>query len=325
MDFNLLLEESVKIHGHLCAGQVLGVRMTMLGLKSIGISDPRGADRKKLIVFVEMDRCATDAVQSVAAVSLGKRSMKFMDFGKMAASFLNLETNKAVRVLALEESRDKAKQYFPDMENKYEAQLEAYKVMPDEDLFTVTEVNITLPACDMPGRPLSRVQCDSCGEHVQDNREVITHGKTLCKACSGDAYYSVVDQSKADGFFMPGDMQEPHNGEKQERFGIRSKLWIEVDGEPVFGRGRMMLLRAIGTHGSISQAAKEISVSYRKAWGYIKAMETRLNVPLVSTHKGGKNGGGAELTAEAKIFIEKYAELEQGVREVVDTQFEKVF
>ena len=93
-DFDSLLEESVKVHGHLCAGQVLGVRMSMLGLREIGISDPKGADRKSLIVFVEMDRCATDAVQSVTGCSLGKRSMKFMDYGKMAATFLNLKTRQ---------------------------------------------------------------------------------------------------------------------------------------------------------------------------------------------------------------------------------------
>jgi formylmethanofuran dehydrogenase subunit E len=210
-DFSSLLEESVRVHGHLCAGQVLGVRMTMLGLSRIGIHEPKGVDRKKLIVFVEMDRCATDAVQSVTGCSLGKRTMKFMDYGKMAASFLNLETNKAVRVLALEESREKAKGYYPDVEDKYEAQLDAYKVMPDEELFSITDIRITIPPHDMPGRPLSRVQCDSCGEHVQDNREVSTGDKILCRACTGDAYYTAMDN-----FIMPCDMQKKHNGGKFE-------------------------------------------------------------------------------------------------------------
>src|SRR5512145_3034275 len=95
-DFEALLSESARIHGHLCAGQVLGVRMSMLGLREIGIGDPKGSDRKSLVVFVEMDRCATDAVQSVTGCSLGKRSMKFMDYGKMAATFLNLRTQMAV-------------------------------------------------------------------------------------------------------------------------------------------------------------------------------------------------------------------------------------
>ena len=167
-DFESLLNESVRIHGHLCAGQVLGVRMSMLGLREIGISDPKGKNRKSIIVFVEMDRCATDAVQSVTGCSLGHRTMKFMDYGKMAATFLNTLTGKAVRVYAKEESRQKAKEYFPEIENKYAAQLEAYKVMSDEELFSVMDVAVNIAPQDMPGRPMGRVQCDSCGEHVQD-------------------------------------------------------------------------------------------------------------------------------------------------------------
>jgi len=191
--FETFLQESVKIHGHLCAGQVLGVRMSMLGLREIGISDPKGTDRKSLIVFVEMDRCATDAVQSVTGCSLGKRSMKFMDYGKMAATFLNLKTGKAMRIIAREDSREKAKEYFPEIENKYAGQLEAYKIMSDEELFGVMEVAVKVAPQDMPGRPMRRVQCDSCGEHVQDMREVCQDGKVRCVACAKGGYYTPVD------------------------------------------------------------------------------------------------------------------------------------
>src|SRR5512143_3149814 len=151
--FNLpsLLEESARIHGHLCPGQVLGVKMSMLGLREIGIADPKGKDRKSIIVFVEMDRCATDAVQSVTGCSLGRRTMKFMDYGKMAATFVNLKTGQAVRVVAKEEPRQKAKEYFPEIANKYEAQLEAYKIMADNELFEVMEVNVEINPEDMPG------------------------------------------------------------------------------------------------------------------------------------------------------------------------------
>ena len=131
LKFEDLLDESVKIHRHRCPGQVLGVRLSMLGLKIIGIEDPKGENRKDFIVFVEIDRCATDAIQSVTGCSLGKRSLKFLDYGKMAATFLNQKTSKAVRILAKEESKNKAKNYFPEIENKYECQLEAYKIMPD--------------------------------------------------------------------------------------------------------------------------------------------------------------------------------------------------
>ncbi|GBD95984.1 MAG TPA: formylmethanofuran dehydrogenase [Nitrospirae bacterium] len=189
LDFENLLDESVKIHGHLCPGQVLGVRLSMLGLKLAGITDPKGKDRKNLVVYVEIDRCATDAIQSVTGCSLGKRSLKFLDFGKMAASFINLETGKAVRLLAKEESKDKAKNYIPDIEDKYKCQLEAYKIMPDEELFEWKEVKVSIPEEDMPGRPKRRIKCEKCGEFVQDNRDVSIEGKLLCKACAEGAYY----------------------------------------------------------------------------------------------------------------------------------------
>lgn len=192
MDFEKLLDESVKIHGHLCPGQVLGVRMSMHGLSLTGIADPKGKDRKNLIVYVEIDRCATDAIQSVTGCSPGKRSLKLLDFGKMAATFVNLKTDKAVRLLAKEEAKNKAKNYFPEIEDKYKCQLEAYKVMPDEELFEWKEVKVEIPEEDMPGRPARRIKCENCGEHVQDNRDVNVEGKMLCKACAGEAYYKLM-------------------------------------------------------------------------------------------------------------------------------------
>ncbi len=190
-DFEKLLDISVKTHGHLCPGQVLGVRMSMLGLNLIDIHDPKGKDRKKLIAYVEIDRCATDAIQSVTGCSLGKRSLKFLDFGKMAATYVNLEKNRAVRIVAKEESKDKAKNYFPDIEDKYKCQLEAYKVMPDEELFEWTNVDVVVPEEDMPGRPKRRIRCEECNEYVQDNRDIEIEGRLLCKACANGAYYKL--------------------------------------------------------------------------------------------------------------------------------------
>jgi len=190
--FDTLLDISTKIHGHICAGQVIGVRMAMLGLSLIGIDDPKGTDRKKLYVLVEIDRCATDAIQSVTGCSLGKRSLRWIDFGIMAATFVNLDTGKAVRITAREESRELADKYCPEIENKYQRQLAAYRQMPEEELFTVQEVRVTLPECDMPGRPIRRVQCEQCGDWVQDCREVEQDGKILCRACAGQRYYEIV-------------------------------------------------------------------------------------------------------------------------------------
>ncbi|GBE01748.1 molybdenum-pterin-binding protein MopA [bacterium BMS3Bbin06] len=106
---------------------------------------------------------------------------------------------------------------------------------------------------------------------------------------------------------------------------IRSKLWIEIDGEPVFGRGRMFLLEAIDKYGSINQAAKQINISYRKAWSYIGTMEDRLGIKLVERHAGGKHGGGAVLTDEAKEFITRYRMMEEGIKEIIDERFKSIF
>jgi len=189
-DFQALLRESVRVHGHLCPGQVLGVRMAIYGLRGVGIRDPKGADRKSLYLFVEIDRCATDALQSVTGCSLGKRTMRFVDYGKMAATFLNLSTGRALRVVAREEARELARDYFPHIRDKYRQQLEAYKVMPDEELFEAMEVQVQVAPEDMPGRPLRRVQCVRCAEWVQDSRDVPgPDGRPLCRACASGAYY----------------------------------------------------------------------------------------------------------------------------------------
>lgn len=190
--FEELLEYSTTIHGHICAGQVIGVRLSMIGLREINITDPKGSERKKFYVLVEIDRCATDAIQSVTGCTLGKRSLKWLDYGIMAATFVNLDTGKAVRITAREESRELAKKYVPEVESKYKQQLDAYRVMPEEELFKIENVEITIPSEDMPGRPLKRVQCEECGDWVQDCREVEKDGKILCKSCAHGRYYRVI-------------------------------------------------------------------------------------------------------------------------------------
>ncbi|MEN8142190.1 MAG: FmdE family protein [Thermodesulfobacteriota bacterium] len=190
--FDTLLEKSTAIHGHICAGQVIGVRMAMLGLKAIKIKDPRGLDRKKFYVLVEIDRCATDAIQTVTGCTLGKRSLKWLDYGIMAASFVNLDTGEAVRITALEESRELSKKYHPEIEDKYQRQLAAYRVMPDDELFKVQQVKVDIPEEDMPGRPLRRIQCESCGDWVQDCREVEKAGQLLCRSCATGRYFEVI-------------------------------------------------------------------------------------------------------------------------------------
>jgi formylmethanofuran dehydrogenase subunit E len=191
--FETLLAESVALHGHLCAGQVIGVRMSMLGLHLIGIHEPKGVDRKKLYVVVEIDRCATDAIQSVTGCSLGKRSLRWLDLGIMAATFVNLDTAAAVRITAREEARESARTYRPDIVDRYQRQLAAYQEMPDEALFAVQRVCLTIAENDLPGRPLRRVCCQQCGDWVQDGREERVGGRIVCRSCAHGAYYAVVE------------------------------------------------------------------------------------------------------------------------------------
>lgn len=185
-----LLERAEHSHGHMCAGQVLGVRMAMLGCRAIGINDPRGADRKALLVFVEIDRCAADAINTVTGCRLGKRTLKFHDYGKLAATFLNTRTNEAIRIVALDAAREAADRCFPEIASKYERQLRAYTLLPDAELFKTERVAVHVPAEDQPGRPVSRVRCDECGEGINDRREVLREGRTLCRACAGSAYFT---------------------------------------------------------------------------------------------------------------------------------------
>lgn len=185
-----LLRECEVLHGHICPGQVLGARMALLGCKLVGVADPRGADRKKLIVWVEIDRCMTDALSAVTGVRLGRRSLKYFDYGKVAASFLNTETGRAVRVAALDSSRALADARYASLESKKERQMAAYREALDAELFKVETVLIDLKETDAPGRPRSRVSCAKCLEGVNDGREVSgAGGEILCRPCAGGAYY----------------------------------------------------------------------------------------------------------------------------------------
>jgi formylmethanofuran dehydrogenase subunit E len=164
--------------------------MALLGCRLIGIDDPRGADRKKLIVWVEIDRCMADAVSAVTGVRLGKRSLKYKDYGKVAATFFNLLTKEAVRVVALDESRALADRLYPLIENRKERQFRAYGEAADEELFKVERVSVEYGEMDAPGSPRARVACARCGEGINDGREIKTAtGSSLCRPCALGGYY----------------------------------------------------------------------------------------------------------------------------------------
>jgi formylmethanofuran dehydrogenase subunit E len=191
-DLDGLIDECGILHGHICPGQILGVRMALLGCKSVGIVDPRGVDRKKLIVWVEIDRCVTDAVSAVTGVRLGKRSLKYKDYGKVAATFLNLSEKSAFRVVAKEESRELADALYPAVDNKKERQMLTYREADTEELFKVESVRIELDDFEMPGRPRRRIICAQCGEGVNDGRELADAlDRKVCRYCAFGGYYKI--------------------------------------------------------------------------------------------------------------------------------------
>lgn len=185
-----LLRECETLHGHICPGQVLGARMAVLGCQLIGLGDPRGGDRKKLIVWVEIDRCMTDALSAVTGVRLGRRSLKYLDYGKVAATFLNTETGQAVRLAALDSSRALADARYASLESKKERQMAAYREAAEAELFKIETVRVDLKETDAPGRPRTRLTCSRCLEGVNDSREVRGEGgEILCLPCAHGAYY----------------------------------------------------------------------------------------------------------------------------------------
>jgi formylmethanofuran dehydrogenase subunit E len=187
--FDELIKESSSLHGHLCAGQVLGVRMAMAGCREVEIDEPKGC--KTLVVYVEIDRCATDAVRAVTGCSLGRRTLKFLDYGKMAATFFNLETGKGVRVVARDEARSLAASCTHGTSNPHHAEREAYQSMAEEDLFVLQPMTLEIPREDLPGNRSGRVPCDRCGEGINFKREIRVNGRTLCIPCAQGSYLPI--------------------------------------------------------------------------------------------------------------------------------------
>lgn len=191
-ELEALYQGSAKEHGHMCSGQVIGVRMALLGLDLIGLPNTKNSrDIKKLIIYVEIDRCATDAIGFVTGVRLGRRSLKFKDQGIMAATFVNTEIGRAFRVVSTERSRELVPQYAPEMVDPRAAQLEAYKRMPLHELFEVQEVRVDIAETDLPGPTRAKVICAGCGATVRDGKECEGENGPLCHFCAGKSYYSL--------------------------------------------------------------------------------------------------------------------------------------
>ena len=182
-----LLNESALRHKHLCPRQVLGARLGLLGVQLLGIDLPN--TDKRLLVIIETDGCFADGVSVATDCTIGARTLRVIDHGKIAATFVDTYTHQAVRITPRPESRTLAQHYAPQAQSRWHAQLEAYQVMPDDELFSVQPVELTMSLEKLLSKPGRKAKCDACGEEIINEREVIQEGRTLCRACAGDSYW----------------------------------------------------------------------------------------------------------------------------------------
>lgn len=181
-DFEFYLKKAGDAHGHACIGIALGTRITMAAMQALGL-DP-DVRNKNLIVYAEIDRCMTDAVQTITGCSLGHRSLKYVDYGRFAATYVNTDTGKAVRATVMA--------HFSN-ESTVEETIKKISRIPDSELVTLQEVKMTIPEMDLPGSPRQKVVCAACGERVVDGREVLRNERVLCRGCADGNYYSGIN------------------------------------------------------------------------------------------------------------------------------------
>jgi formylmethanofuran dehydrogenase subunit E len=189
MNLQTYLDKSASNHSHLCPRQILGVRLGLLGLKSLGFSEPPA--KKRLLIILETDGCFADGVSAATDCSVGHRTLRVEDYGKTAAVFIDTVTKQAVRIAPTLNIREKACQCAVNEPRHYFAQMQAYQNMPDREMFTITPVALNTPVEDIVSRPGTRVNCDVCGEEILNEREVKQINLTLCRSCAGLGYYQV--------------------------------------------------------------------------------------------------------------------------------------
>lgn len=183
-----LLQRSAEKHSHLCPRQVLGVRMGLLGIKRLELADTDLS--RRLLVIMETDGCAADGVAAATGCTVGNRKLRILDYGKVAATFVDLNCNAAARITPKAGIRNFARSWAPEAKNRWHAQLEAYQIMPDGQLFNCQWVNLTISLERLLSKPVYRVDCQACGEEIINQREVVLGEKILCQACAGPSYYS---------------------------------------------------------------------------------------------------------------------------------------
>ncbi|MBI5301770.1 MAG: TraR/DksA C4-type zinc finger protein [Chloroflexi bacterium] len=207
-DLRMLFEASAhQHHQHLCPRQVLGVRMGMYAGELLDLELPQ--DDKRLFAFVETDGCLIDGISSATNCTIGHRTMHVIDYGKTAATFVDTETNRAIRVWPRLESRKRAVRYAPDAPDRWHAQLAAYQVMPANELLSAQQVVLTVSLKAIISKHGLRVVCEQCGEDIINEREVRAEGQILCRACALGAYYSVIGMRNSEcGIQNSGDRRK---------------------------------------------------------------------------------------------------------------------
>jgi formylmethanofuran dehydrogenase subunit E len=193
-DLQAILAESSARHSHLCPRQVLGARIGIAGAAALGLEIPR--NDKRLLVIVETDGCFADGVEVATGCTMGHRTLRMEDYGKIAATFVDVKTDRAVRVAPRLDVRERAYAYAPEERRHYFAQLQGYQIMPDEELLFIQEVALKTPAAEIVSRPVVRTNCDRCGEEIINEREVRRDGQVLCRACAEGGYYELMEQDK---------------------------------------------------------------------------------------------------------------------------------
>ena len=193
MDIQAFLEKSSRDHSHLCPRQILGVRMGLAGMQALGFITP--PDKKRLLIVIESDGCFTDGITAATNCTVGHRTLRVEDYGKVAAVFVDTQTGRALRVAPKLDIRQKAYAYASNEPRHYFAQMIAYQVMPDEEMFTIADVQLKMSVEAIVSRPGVRVDCDVCGEEIMNEREVKQNGLTLCHACAHGGYYRLVERN----------------------------------------------------------------------------------------------------------------------------------
>ena len=184
-----LLEQSSARHDHLCPRQVLGVRIGLAGLSALRLEAPVRKDTA--LIIIESDGCFADGLEVATGGTIGHRTLRVNDFGKIAGTFADVRTGRAVRISPAPDVRERALSCVPDEPRRYFAQLQGYQVMPDAELLRIQEVELHPTLMELISHPLARVVCDYCGEEIINQREVLVNGAALCRTCADDGYYLI--------------------------------------------------------------------------------------------------------------------------------------